>query len=81
LSKLIFGLNQRVFHNLYVDGGKTIQSFLKEGFIDEMIITAISIIFGDGIPLFGTLSMETSFKFEKTEYLNETMVKSYYRKR
>ena len=34
------------YHNLYVDGGKTIQSFLKEDLIDEMIITEIPILLG-----------------------------------
>lgn len=41
---------------VYVDGGKLIQSFLREGLIRDMIITQIPILIGDGIPLFGPLA-------------------------
>ncbi len=45
-------LNQRGFERLYVDGGKTIQGFLNEQLIDEMIISQAPVILGKGIPLF-----------------------------
>jgi dihydrofolate reductase len=45
-------LNQRGFERLYVDGGKTIQSFLNEQLIDEMTISLVPVILGKGIPLF-----------------------------
>lgn len=38
---------------LYVDGGSTIQSFLRAGLITEVTITLIPILLGTGIPLFG----------------------------
>ena len=37
---------------VYVDGGKTIQRFLAAGLIDDLILTRIPILLGDGIPLF-----------------------------
>jgi len=40
-------------HHLYIDGGRTIRTFLEEDLIDEMIITTIPVLLGDGIPLFG----------------------------
>jgi dihydrofolate reductase len=73
-------LNRKGINNIYVDGGKTIQGFMKKGLIDVMIITTISIVLGGGIPLFGETGRETSFVLEKTEYLNKFMVKNYYRK-
>jgi dihydrofolate reductase len=42
----------------YVDGGKTIQSFFRDGLIDEMIVTRIPILIGEGIPLFGALERD-----------------------
>jgi dihydrofolate reductase len=39
--------------HLYIDGGKTIQDFLRAGLIDELTITRIPILLGAGIPLFG----------------------------
>ena len=41
---LVNQLHQRGYQNLYVDGGKTIQSFLKADLIDEMIITRVPIL-------------------------------------
>ena len=38
--------------HLYIDGGKTIQQFLRAGLIDELTITRIPILLGAGIPLF-----------------------------
>ena len=40
------------YKRAYIDGGKTVQSFLNAGLIDEMTITKIPLVLGDGIPLF-----------------------------
>ena len=71
-------MNSKGFKNLYVDGGLTIQAFLKGDLIDEMIITTVSIILGDGIPLFGNIGTSREFTLEKVEMLNENLVKQYY---
>ena len=73
-------LNQRGFKNLYIDGGKTIQDFLKLEFIDEMIITTIPVLIGEGIPLFSSLTKDQKFEHIKTEILLEQSVKSHYKK-
>lgn len=66
--------------NLYVDGGKLIQSFLSEDLIDELIITSIPVLLGGGIPLFGKLNDYLKFKHQKSEVLNNSLVKSYYKR-
>jgi dihydrofolate reductase len=71
-------LGARGFHNLYVDGGRTIQGFLEADQIDEMIITHVPILLGDGVPLFGKLPKEMKFRLVSTERLNETLVKCRY---
>ncbi|MFW9769614.1 MAG: dihydrofolate reductase family protein [Candidatus Thorarchaeota archaeon] len=77
-KKIVEHLNELGYQNLYIDGGTTIQGFLEEDLIDEMIITRIPILLGDGIPLFGKLSQRLHFSHKKTESLNENLVKSYY---
>jgi dihydrofolate reductase len=82
LKKIIESLKGRGFNNLYIDGGKTIQSFLKEDLIDEMIITRIPILLGAGIPLFEKNDMELEFEHIETEVHNDMLAKSkYIRKR
>ncbi|HUV15411.1 MAG TPA: dihydrofolate reductase family protein [Pelolinea sp.] len=51
-------LEEKGYKNLYIDGGKTIQGFLREGLIDQLIITRIPILIGKGISLFGLLERD-----------------------
>ncbi len=80
LNSIVKKLNKQGYKNLYIDGGKTIQSFLKENLIDHLILTHVSILLGDGIPLFGKLPKSIKFKLIKTEMLNKDLVKNYYTK-
>jgi dihydrofolate reductase len=75
-------LAQRGHHNIYVDGGKIIQSFLAEDRIDEMVISRIPILIGKGIPLFGPLQRDLLFEHVKTETFTNGITQSrYLRKR
>lgn len=40
------------FEHAYIDGGKTIQSFLALGLVSRMTITQVPVLLGQGIPLF-----------------------------
>jgi len=66
------------FEHLYIDGGKTIQGFLREGLIDEMIITEIPIILGGGDRLFGDLVEPQQFEFVGSEVLLGQLLKKRY---
>jgi len=79
-ESIVKELNSRKFNNLYIDGGITVQNFLKYDLIDEFIITRIPIILGKGIPLFGELEKEQKFEHIETEIFNNTLVKSKYRR-
>lgn len=80
IRKIVEDLNGKGIKNIYIDGGRTIQAFLKEDLIDEMIITTTSKILGVGIPLFGSIGIEKVFKIEKVEQLNDFLVKTYYKR-
>ena len=41
------------YSSAYIDGGKTIQSFLKARLVHRLNLSSIPILLGDGIPLFG----------------------------
>lgn len=69
----------RGFENLYIDGGKLVSSFLAAGLIDEMTISRLPILLGDGIALFGNLGPSTWWDHVATEAFAGGMVQSTYR--
>jgi len=78
IKELLADLHKQGYANLYIDGGATIQKFLKEDLIDELIVTRIPILLGDGIPLFGKLERSLKFIHNETEVYENDLVKSHY---
>jgi len=78
VKDIVKELNSRGFLNLYIDGGKVIQGFLREDLIDEMFITLVPVLLGDGIPLFGKLPQHLDFRNTGTKDLNDILVKNHY---
>ncbi|MGR5499631.1 dihydrofolate reductase family protein [Vibrio sp. DNB22_10_4] len=76
LKTIIAELAAQGYNDLYIDGGKTIQSFLKEDLIDELIISTIPVLLGGGIPLFGELDKPLKFKHESAERYADCIVKN-----
>ena len=76
LNEVLAGLNEQDFNHLYIDGGKTIQSFLQEDLIDEMIITTIPILLGGGFSLFGALTNPLSYQCVESVVLLDSAVQS-----
>ena len=75
-------IHKKGYKRLYIDGGATIQGFLKEDLIDELIITTMPILLGGGTPLFRELP--ESLKLEhlgSRVLLNQIVQDSYKRKR
>ncbi len=52
---LVAQLSSKGAKHLYIDGGRTIQNFLKAGLVSQLTITTIPILLGTGRPLFGPL--------------------------
>ncbi|WP_296702902.1 dihydrofolate reductase family protein [Algoriphagus sp.] len=78
LTEILSQIHEQGFTNLYIDGGKTIQSFLKEDLIDEMIITIIPVLLGEGIPLFANLHEQLVFKCVKTTLFFDKVVQNHF---
>ena len=75
---LVESLAQRGVENLYVDGGRVIQSFLEDDLIDEMTITQVPVLLGNGLPLFGRLTKRLQFNHVRTETFDNNLVQSTY---
>lgn len=65
--------------HLYVDGGITIQDFLRAGLIQRLIISRLPVLIGQGIPLFGGLSRDIRLSHIATRTYPGGMVQSEYR--
>jgi dihydrofolate reductase len=65
-------------HHLYVDGGITIQEFLRAGLIQRLIITRVPVLIGKGIPLFGTLPHDIRLRHVATRHYPSGLVQSEY---
>ena len=65
-------------HHLYVDGGDTIQRFLRAGLIDRLIITRVPVLIGEGIPLFGSLPHDVRLRHVATRQYPSGLVQSEY---
>ena len=63
----------------YVDGGGTIQPFLRAGLIDEITISRIPILIGNGIPLFGVIDGDIRLSHVSTTSFDSGLVQSLYR--
>lgn len=53
------------YKHIYLDGGQVVRSFLREGLVDEMTITTIPILIGEGIPLFGRTGQDIRLKLKE----------------
>jgi dihydrofolate reductase len=64
--------------HLYVDGGITIQKFLRAGMVQRLIITRVPVLIGQGIPLFGALPGDVRLRHVATQQYASGLVKSEY---
>jgi dihydrofolate reductase len=65
-------------HHLYIDGGITIQQFLRAGLIQRLIITRVPVLIGEGIPLFGSLPHDVRLRHVMTRDFPSGLVQSEY---
>jgi dihydrofolate reductase len=78
-AEIVSNLAARGIHNLYIDGGITIQRFLRAGLIERLIITRVPVLIGDGIPLFGSLPRDILLHHVATQHYPSGLVKTEYR--
>lgn len=77
--EIIRELADRGLNHLYIDGGKTIQGFLNAGLIQEITITRIPVLIGDGVPLFWPLEKDLKLEHLSTQSFDNGFVQSRYR--
>lgn len=76
--KLIHELELRGMRHIYLDGGVTIQRFIQEGLVNELTLTTIPILIGEGLPLFGALKKDVPLELiHATSFTNGFVQKKY----
>ncbi len=76
--ELLAVLESRGSRNVYVDGGRTIQSFLRDRLIDEMTLTRVPVLLGEGIALFGAIGRDVKLRHVSTTAFPSGFVQSKY---
>ncbi len=72
-------LTQQNVHRVYVDGGQLVQSFLRDGLINDMVITTVPVLIGAGRPLFGALPQDIDLTLLSSRSFPSGLVQSTYR--
>jgi dihydrofolate reductase len=65
-------------HHLYIDGGITVQRFLRAGLVQRLVITRVPVLIGDGIPLFGARPRDVRLHHVATQHYPSGLLKSEY---
>lgn len=77
-AKVANDLASRGVQHAYVDGGITVQRFLRAGLIQRLILNHLPILIGQGIPLFGPLDRDLILRHVRTETYETGLVQSEY---
>jgi dihydrofolate reductase len=77
-AEIVANLAASGAHHLYIDGGITIQRFLRAGLVQRLIITRVPVLIGEGIPLFGALPHDLRLHHVATQHYPSGLVKSEY---
>jgi dihydrofolate reductase len=62
VSDLILKLENSGLKHAYIDGGTAITSFINLKLINEMTITKVPLLLGEGIPLFGKINQSVKLQ-------------------
>ncbi|HAH24366.1 MAG TPA: dihydrofolate reductase [Prolixibacteraceae bacterium] len=79
LSDLILNLKCKEGKHIYCDGGsETIHQLLVDDLIDEMVISIIPVMLGEGIPLFKEGFQQNKLRLEGAESFEKGLVQLHY---
>jgi dihydrofolate reductase len=78
-AEIVSKLEARGIRHIYVDGGVTVQGFLRAGLVQRLIITRVPVLIGQGIPLFASLPGDIRLEHVETRHYASGLVKTEYR--
>ena len=72
-------LAEQNVRRVYVDGGQVVQSFLRDGLIEDMVVTTVPVLIGSGRPLFGALPQDVDLTLVSHRAFPSGLVQTTYR--
>jgi dihydrofolate reductase len=81
MAEIIGQIHKKGYSRLYIDGGVTIQHFLQEGLIDEMIITIFPVLLGGGARLFAELPQAMEFELVGSKVYADQLVQQHFKRK
>ena len=77
----VAALSARGYRRVYVDGGRTVHTFLAAGLIGDLTLSRVPVLIGAGHTPFGALPADVLLEHERTEVYAGGMVQTTYRVR
>ena len=78
-KELMDSLNSKGWTRAYVDGGRIVQSFIRAGLVDDMTVTFVPILIGNGLRLFGEIDSDIDLKLVTSQAFDSGLVSNHYK--
>jgi len=72
-------LQEQGWSRAYIDGAKVVQSFIREGLIEDIVLTTIPILIGEGLSLFGGVDADVDLELSSVRSFESGLVQRRYR--
>jgi dihydrofolate reductase len=76
---LLAKLEREGARHVYVDGGAVIRAFVAAGLLDDLTVTFVPSLIGEGLPLFGGVKLETGLVLDEVKSIGGKLVQVRYR--
>ncbi len=77
----VAALDAAGYRRVYVDGGRTVRTFLAAGLIDDLTLSRVPVLIGSGHTPFGELPADIPLEHVRTQVFPAGMVQTTYRVR
>jgi dihydrofolate reductase len=78
-DQAVAALTTAGYRRVYVDGGRTVHTFLRAGLIADLTLSRVPVLIGTGLTPFGELAADIRLEHVRTEAFAGGMVQSTYR--
>ena len=79
IASLLDALARDGAKHVYVDGGAVVQQFLSAGAVDDLTVSIIPVLLGEGVPLFGKIERDVGLELVASRSYPSGLVQLEYR--